>query len=69
VIALLAYSPGLGDVFHTSDLDAWEWLLLLVWPPLVLEVEEARKAVLGAREVGVRASRTEGWRGSRAWHG
>jgi hypothetical protein len=49
VIALLAYTPGLGDVSHTSDLDAWEWLLPLVWPPLVLEAEEARKEVLGAR--------------------
>ena len=49
MIALLAYTPGLGDVFHTSDLDAWEWLLLLSWPPLVLGAEEARKAVLRKR--------------------
>jgi Ca2+-transporting ATPase len=46
MIALLAYTPGLDDVFHTSALGAWHWLILLAWPPLILGAEEARKAVM-----------------------
>jgi Ca2+-transporting ATPase len=45
MIALLAYTPGLDDIFHTSDLSVWHWLFLLLWPPLVLGADEARKAV------------------------
>ena len=46
MIALLAYTPGFDDVFHTSGLSPWHWLFLLAWPPIVLGAEEARKAVL-----------------------
>jgi len=49
MIALLAYTPGLDDVFHTSSLGAWHWLLLAAWPPLVLGAEEARKAIVRGR--------------------
>jgi magnesium-transporting ATPase (P-type) len=49
MVALLAYTPGLDDVFHTSDLSGWEWLLLLAWPPFVLGAEELRKAVVRRR--------------------
>jgi magnesium-transporting ATPase (P-type) len=51
MIALLAYTPGLGDLFHTSAIGVWEWLLLLVWPPLVLGAEEARKSIVRRRSV------------------
>jgi P-type Ca2+ transporter type 2C len=46
MVALLAYTPGLDDIFHTSALSGWEWLFLTAWPPLVLGAEELRKAVL-----------------------
>jgi P-type Ca2+ transporter type 2C len=49
MIALLAYVPALGDVFHTSALEPWHWLFLLAWPPIVLGAEEARKAVMRRR--------------------
>lgn len=49
MIALLAYTPGLQDVFHTSDLEVWHWLFLFAWPPLVLGAEEARKAAMRRR--------------------
>jgi magnesium-transporting ATPase (P-type) len=49
MIALLAYTPGLEEAFHTSGLDGWHWLFLLIWPPLVLGVEEARKAIMRSR--------------------
>jgi magnesium-transporting ATPase (P-type) len=43
--ASLIYVPGLNDAFHQSPIGAWHWLFLLIWPPLVLGAEEARKAV------------------------
>ena len=46
---LLAYTPGLDDVFHTSGLSACEWLVLMAWPPLVLGAEELRKDVVRRR--------------------
>ncbi|MEZ5120324.1 MAG: cation-transporting P-type ATPase [Solirubrobacterales bacterium] len=55
MIALLAYVPGLDDVFHTAALDVWHWLFLLLWPPLVVGAEEARKAVLRRRARSVSA--------------
>jgi magnesium-transporting ATPase (P-type) len=45
MVALLAYTPGLANVFHMSALGTWHWLFLLVWPPLILGAEEARKAI------------------------
>ena len=49
MVALLAYTPGLNHIFHTSDLSGWEWLFLLVWPPLVLGCEELRKSIVRRR--------------------
>jgi magnesium-transporting ATPase (P-type) len=49
MVALLAYTPGLDQIFHTSDLSPREWLFLLLWPPLVLGAEELRKAVVRRR--------------------
>jgi magnesium-transporting ATPase (P-type) len=49
VVALLAYTPGLQRVFHTSGLSGDEWLFLLIWPPLVLGAEELRKAGIRRR--------------------
>ena len=49
MVALLAYTPGLDEIFHTSGLSDAEWLFLLLWPPLVLGAEELRKAVVRRR--------------------
>jgi P-type Ca2+ transporter type 2C len=49
MVALLAYAPGLHEIFHTSDLSGPEWLFLLLWPPLVLGAAELRKAVVRRR--------------------
>jgi magnesium-transporting ATPase (P-type) len=49
MVALLAYTPGIDDVFHTSALSGWEWLFLLVWPPVVFVAEELRKALVRRR--------------------
>jgi magnesium-transporting ATPase (P-type) len=44
-IAVLAYVPGLDDVFHTAPLGPWHWLFLALWPLVVIAAEEGRKAV------------------------
>ena len=44
MIGLLAYTPGLDDVFHARGLGVWDWVFLLAWPPIVLGAEEGRKA-------------------------
>jgi magnesium-transporting ATPase (P-type) len=49
LIALLTWVPGLRDVFHMEPLGAWHWAFLLVWPPVLLGVDEARKLVLRRR--------------------
>jgi P-type Ca2+ transporter type 2C len=51
MVALLAYTPGLDRIFHMAPLGPWHWLFLLVWPPLVLGAEEARKALVRARSI------------------
>ena len=42
---MLIYVPGLNGAFHQSPIGPWHWLFLLLWPPLVLGAEEARKAL------------------------
>ena len=49
MIAVLVYTPGLQEVFHTAPLGPWNWAFLLLWPPVVLGVEEARKALVRRR--------------------
>lgn len=46
LIFALVYLPPLQYVFHTAALDVSDWLLLCAWPPLILLVEEARKALV-----------------------
>ena len=54
MVVLLAYTPGLADVFHMSGLGTWHWLFLLGWPPIVLGVEEVRKAIARGARPGLR---------------
>lgn len=44
LVALVTTVPGLQDAFHMRPLDPELWVFLLLWPPLVLGVEETRKA-------------------------
>jgi magnesium-transporting ATPase (P-type) len=48
LIALLAfiYIPLFRNVFTTAPLEAWQWLLLLACPPLLLGAEELRKLLV-----------------------
>ena len=49
LIGVLAFTPGLRRAFHMGPLPGWGWLFLLLWPPLVLGAEEARKALVRRR--------------------
>jgi len=51
LIFALVYLPPLQSIFHTTALDLSDWLLLCIWPPLVLLIEEARKALVRRKDV------------------
>lgn len=51
LIFALVYLPPLQSIFHTSALDLSDWLLLCIWPPLILFIEEARKALARKKNV------------------
>lgn len=45
LIILLIYMPFLQNIFHTAPIGIREWLFLIVLPPLILFIEEIRKAI------------------------
>jgi magnesium-transporting ATPase (P-type) len=45
----LLYVPPLQDAFHMRPLDPRAWLLMALWPVMVLAAEEARKRILRKR--------------------
>jgi magnesium-transporting ATPase (P-type) len=45
LIALLIYVPGLEDIFGTAPIGLKEWIFLIILPPLILGIEEIRKAI------------------------
>ncbi|MBC3888959.1 HAD-IC family P-type ATPase [Acetobacterium paludosum] len=46
LIITLIYLPVLQSVFHTAALSLTDWLFLCMWPPIILLLEEARKALI-----------------------
>lgn len=46
LITALVYFPPFQTIFHTAPLNITDWLLLCIWPPLILIIEEIRKAML-----------------------
>lgn len=50
LIVALVYLPPFQTIFHTAALNIQDWLLLCIWPPLILFIEEIRKAVARKRE-------------------
>lgn len=49
LIAFLIYAPVMQAVFNTAPIDLRDWLILCIWPPLILLIEETRKAVVRKR--------------------
>lgn len=45
VIAAIIFLPPLAVTFTTAPPALWQWLTLLIWPPLMLGAEEGRKAI------------------------
>ena len=46
LLLVLIYSPPLQTVFGLAPLASWHWLLLLTFGPVLLFLEEGRKAVI-----------------------
>jgi magnesium-transporting ATPase (P-type) len=49
IIALVTL-PLLQSIFNTASLNLSDWLFLCIWPPLILLIEEARKAWLRRKD-------------------
>lgn len=45
LISLIIYVPFLQEIFHTAPIGINEWLFLIILPPLIVFIEEARKAI------------------------
>jgi Ca2+-transporting ATPase len=48
LVLLITNSPSLSSIFSTAPLVPWQWLLLLICPPIVLGAEELRKALFSS---------------------
>ncbi|SEW23653.1 cation-translocating P-type ATPase [[Clostridium] fimetarium] len=46
IILCIVYLPPFQSVFHTTALKLSDWMLLCAWPPLILFIEEIRKAIV-----------------------
>ncbi|WP_238882854.1 cation-transporting P-type ATPase [Clostridium sp. YIM B02551] len=49
LISALVYFPLFQSIFHTAALKLSDCLLLFIWPPLILLIEELRKALVRRR--------------------
>ena len=59
LIFALIFLPPLQSVFHTSALNLQDFLILCVWPPLILVIEEVRKALVRKKVAKNYEKRTE----------
>ncbi|HEY9640435.1 MAG TPA: cation-transporting P-type ATPase, partial [Coleofasciculaceae cyanobacterium] len=51
LVLLIIYVPSLNHIFATAPLAAWQWLLLITCPPILLGAEELRKVILRRQQV------------------
>ena len=49
LLALLSYVPFLHPIFNTAALGWREWVFVLTWAPIMLALDELRKAILRSR--------------------
>ena len=45
LLLILSVSP-LKTIFSTTALTSWQWIMLIIWPPLLLGLEELRKYIV-----------------------
>lgn len=50
LLSALAYVPPLAAIFELAPLGPWHWLLLATFGPLLLLLEDGRKALLRRTE-------------------
>jgi magnesium-transporting ATPase (P-type) len=50
LLAVLIYTPFLHGIFHTAPIGPREWAYVFAWTPVILMLDEARKALLRWRE-------------------
>lgn len=46
IISAFVYIPFFANVFGHVPLDAYDWLFLMIWPPIILLADEIRKAIV-----------------------
>jgi magnesium-transporting ATPase (P-type) len=49
LILSIMYIPPLQKIFGTAPLVTWQWLVLIICPPLILGADEIRKSIVGKR--------------------
>jgi magnesium-transporting ATPase (P-type) len=50
LLCLLMYVPFFHSLFNTAPLELGDWGFLLIWPPVIILIEELRKAGIRRRE-------------------
>ena len=50
ILATLVYAPFTHNLFNTAPLRLSDWAFLLIWPVLVICLEEVRKAIIRGKE-------------------
>ena len=46
IFSILAYTPFLNDLFNTAPISLLDWAYLFMWVPVVIAIDELRKAFL-----------------------
>lgn len=59
LIIALVYIPALQSVFHTAALNLTDWLFLCMWPPIIILLEEIRKAWVRKNDLSNEHERVE----------
>jgi magnesium-transporting ATPase (P-type) len=54
LLSLLIYAPNLHELFNTAAIGLTDWLYLLIWIPIIIGIDELRKAFLRKWEAGRR---------------
>ena len=44
LLCILSYAPFMHDIFNTAPMGLREWAFLIIWPPIVLGIDELRKS-------------------------
>jgi len=50
LLAILVYAPFMHKLFNTAPLRLSDWAFLLIWPVVIIALEEIRKAIVRSRD-------------------